>query len=142
NVLNAQDSASANQVIAEWIDTLGGYNACESCASLAYGNLSMSPDLGWINDQEKLGATLSLKLQDVYQNRRNITQQFYLSMPGVSNPSFDGELTYSSIRFPDAGYQLLALFRLWNAVQYFYPYRDVMADDPDDSRCWSPGATR
>src|SRR5262249_54435167 len=37
---------------------------------------------------------------------------------------------YGGVRFPDAGYQLLGLFRFWNMVEYFYPNRDVMSDDP------------
>jgi hypothetical protein len=46
------------------------------------------------------------------------------------NPSFDHELSYSKWPYPDAGYRLLALYRFRNMVQYFYPNRDIMSDDP------------
>ena len=47
---------------------------------------------------------------------------------------FGNELSYQGLKLPDAGYQLLALFRFWNMVQYFYPNRDIMADDPATSQ--------
>src|SRR5262249_15892864 len=51
-------------------------------------------------------------------------------LAGAGNASFDHEPSYSALKLPDAGYQLLALFRHWSMVEYFYPYRDIMADDP------------
>ena len=30
------------------------------------------------------------------------------------------------IELPDAGYQLLALYRFWNIVEYWFPYRDLI----------------
>ena len=58
-------------------------------------------------------------------------RQFYLSrVPSVLNPSFDNEQTYANIRFPDAGHQRLALFRYWNMVEYFYPNRAILSNDP------------
>ena len=33
------------------------------------------------------------------------------------------------MKLPDAGFQLLALFRFWNIVQYWSPYRDIMGED-------------
>ena len=55
----------------------------------------------------------------------------------MANPSFDDELTYPSLNIPDAGYQILALFRIWNMVQYFSPNREIMSDDPSDTNYWS-----
>ena len=46
-----------------------------------------------------------------------------------SNPSFQHELAYPSIKFPDAGFQLLALYRFWNIIEYWSPYRDVLGED-------------
>jgi C-terminal processing protease CtpA/Prc len=49
----------------------------------------------------------------------------------VSNPVFDHELGYAQLKFPDAGYQLLALFRFWNIIRYWSPYRDLIDDNWD-----------
>ena len=74
-----------------------------------------------------LGTPLSERLESTYTNRTG--KQFYLSSAGAGNPSFDHELDYPQITFPDSGFQLLALFRWWNIFQYWAPDRDVAGQD-------------
>lgn len=125
-VLAAPDQASALAAISKWIANFGPVAPCTDCATLA-----LNTNLGWLSDTSLLGADLSQTLQSIYANRTPQSTQFYISLvSGVGNPSFKNELTYSSIKFPDSGYQLLALFRFWNMVQYFYPNREIMANDP------------
>ena len=33
------------------------------------------------------------------------------------------------MKFPDTGFRLLALYRYWNMVNYFYPYKDILDKD-------------
>jgi C-terminal processing protease CtpA/Prc len=54
-----------------------------------------------------------------------------VSVFGVGNPSFDHEPAYPAVKLPDAGYQLLSLFRFWNIIEYWSPNRDVMGVDWD-----------
>jgi C-terminal processing protease CtpA/Prc len=49
----------------------------------------------------------------------------------VGNPFFSHELTYKNLNFKDDGVKLLGLFRYWNIVNYFFPYRYLMDDDWD-----------
>jgi C-terminal processing protease CtpA/Prc len=128
-ILSASDSPHANDVLVHWIDSLGEVPACqaEQCSPAPAKDAQLKPDVDWIRDRATLGADLSLSLQRIYQNRPRSTQ-FYVSLaPGVGNPNFDHELTYSAANFPDPGFQLLALFRWWNMMQYWSPYR-VNAD--------------
>jgi hypothetical protein len=46
-----------------------------------------------------------------------------------SQTTFDHELGYQGPRLPDPGFQLLALYRLWNIIEYWLPYRDVMGEN-------------
>ena len=55
---------------------------------------------------------------------------------GVGNAVFENEPSYPNLKLPDSGYQLLALFRFWNMVECFYPYRELMADDPAAARTY------
>ncbi len=73
--------------------------------------------------QRNVGSTLSLRLQRIYQNRPRDHQFYVNSAPGVGNPIFEHELSYVGVTFPDSGFQLLALFRWWNIMQYWSPYR-------------------
>ena len=36
---------------------------------------------------------------------------------------------YSNLRVPDFGFQLLGLYRFWNIIEYWSPYRDLTAED-------------
>jgi hypothetical protein len=130
-VLNASDTAGANAAMSAWIANLGPLQNCAPCATLDTNDLHLGPDLDWIKDTTLLGPDLSQMLQTIYQNRSATGQQFFVSLvPNIKNPSFDNELSYGGLSLPDSGYQVLALFRLWNMVEYFYPDRNVMADDP------------
>jgi hypothetical protein len=131
-ILAASDRAGANAELAKWIGTLGPIANCNPCATLATADLHLSPSLEWIEDQTALGADLSRALQAVYARRPLKGAQFYVSLvQGVQNPAFDRELAYGRITLPDAGFQLLALYRFWNIVEYWYPYRNLVGDDWD-----------
>jgi len=137
-VLAASDQAAALAAISAWIANLGSVSPCTTCATLVTNDLTLNPNLSWLADTSLLGAGLSQTLRNIYANRAPAPSQFFVSLvDGASNASFDHEVTYSTLKIPDAGYQLLALFRFWNMVQYFYPNREIMSDDPSDTNYWS-----
>lgn len=130
-ILAARNRSRANTVIAKWIDGLGPIAHCQACATVDKHDLQLSPDLGWIADTQLLGKALSRKLQWIRDQRR-INTQFYVALtPKVINPVFEHELSYGDISFPDSGFQLLALFRYWNIIEYWYPDRNVIGEDWD-----------
>jgi C-terminal processing protease CtpA/Prc len=128
-ILRATSSAQANLVLSNWVENLGSTNLPAKSAKLEQQDLAVEPDIKWIYDQSYLGTSLSKELREIYDNRV-AGQQFYVSLtPNVQNADFHEEPAYRDIRFPDSGFQLLALFRFWNIVQYWYPYRDVSRED-------------
>ena len=123
-ILSAPDRTHANAAIVAWIDKLGTVPSCSACVPAPSGDLSIKPPLEWIHDRNLLGKTLSERLESIYTNRTG--KQFYVSLePSVNNPYFEHEPGYPQITFPDSGYQLLALFRWWNILQYWAPDREV-----------------
>ncbi|HZI05653.1 MAG TPA: peptidase S41, partial [Archangium sp.] len=42
---------------------------------------------------------------------------------------FPAERKYEDMRYPSREYRLLALFRFWNAIQLFYPYKHLLDRD-------------
>jgi len=130
-ILEAADTEAAVAAILAWVQRLSPIEECAPCANLNSSDLYLPPNVDWIGDATLLGLDLSQALETVYRNRKPLARQFYVSLASnVGNPIFDNELSYGTGRFPDSGYQLLALFRFWNMVQYFYPNRDIMSDDP------------
>jgi C-terminal processing protease CtpA/Prc len=131
-VLAAADGAAARSVVHQWSSSLGDIPGCTACASLLEANLHLRPPLAWLTD-DQLGPELGGWLRQIHVNRPANGRQFYLSLvPGIGNPSFDHELAYANLQIPDVGYQLLALYRLWNIIEYWYPYRDLLENSWDD----------
>ncbi|MGA8089873.1 MAG: S41 family peptidase [Terracidiphilus sp.] len=128
SVLAAPDRAHTNDAILNWIDELGSVPACSPCVPAPTGDLDLKPPLEWIHDQSALGALLSERLEQIYAHRTG--HQFYVSQAWqTGNPQFDHEPAYPEIVYPDFRYQLLALFRWWNILQYWAPDRNVADQD-------------
>ena len=130
-ILQAPDRKTANAAFMTWVARLGDVPACQSCARLEQAELHFKPEIEWIKSKAMLGEDLSRALQAIYSNRTN-GKQFYVSLtPGVGNPVFQNEPAYAAVKLPDPGFELLALFRFWNIIEYWYPYRNVIGEDWD-----------
>jgi len=126
-ILAATDHAAAEAALVHWIDGLGTVTRCAPCATLDESDLALAPDLAWLDDRSEVGAALSARLHAIDANRLP-DQQFFTAMePGIGNPTLLHEPAYGDIKLPDPGFQLLALFRLWNVVEYWAPDR-MLAD--------------
>jgi Peptidase family S41 len=129
SVLAATDRATANAVLVKWIAGLGPVKPCQPCAALKTADLDVTPDLAWLDDESALGTDLRSALKTIYANRPAGGSQFYVSLtPNIGNPSFDHEPAYARVALPDAGFQLLGLYRFWNIVQYWYPNREIVGE--------------
>jgi C-terminal processing protease CtpA/Prc len=51
--------------------------------------------------------------------------------PAATTPVWRPDKKYDDMHYPDADYRLLALFRFWNVIHYFYPYQHLLDDDWD-----------
>lgn len=129
SVIAAPDRASADEAMLRWIDALGPVAACRHCVGAPKGDLDLKPPIEWIHDRDSLGAGLSERLEQIYKDRSG--EQFYVSRTRTGNAEFGQESMYGRIAFPDFGYQLLALFRWWNIMQYWAPDREVAGQDWD-----------
>jgi len=130
-VLAAPDRKSAEVLLVQWVDSLGPISPCSPCAELDPAQLQLRPDTAWFSGERPADAgALNERLREIYENRAPRVRQSYLSIaPSVGNALFDHELPYSQLTFPDSGYRLLAVFRLWNIINYWYPYRDLIDGD-------------
>ncbi len=117
----AADDASA--FLNEWIDSLGELEPCDPCASLPE-QVHVEPDLDWLNDEQRLRTALSVTLQTILQQRPANHGQFFVNLAGEAGfASFQRELAYEDIGLDDIGYRLLTLYRWWNIIEYWFPYR-------------------
>ena len=128
-ILAAPDRATANAAMQQWVVNLGSIPPCSSCVKLDEKGLQSRPDLDWISNEATLGSDLSHTLRSIRDGRSPGTQFYVSKVAEVGNPKFEHELGYADIKFPDAGFQLLGLYRFWNIVEYWSPYRDLTGQD-------------
>ncbi len=92
------------------------------------GSIKMHPDLGWIEGKD-ISNDLVYLLKQVRDAKRT-GEHYYVSLAEmVGNPIFTNEKSYRSMTYPDEGFRLLALFRYWNMIQYFFPYKYLIDED-------------
>jgi C-terminal processing protease CtpA/Prc len=94
------------------------------------------PRIDWIRDEGLLGPGLSRTLQHVHRNRP-VGAQFWIGQvtghaQGFENPEFSREPAYRHLGDVDVGYRILAAFRLWNIIEYWFPYRELIEENWDD----------
>lgn len=123
--ITAQNTKDRDQLIMDWISSLGKIDA--SKIGMPTGKDAwLKPDLTWLETQHE---HLKNKLWQVYNNRAT-GDHYYISLfPNVRNPEFKNENAYAAMPYPDVGYRLLALYRYWNMIHYFFPYKHLMDND-------------
>jgi C-terminal processing protease CtpA/Prc len=130
-VIAARDRGAGKKAIAAWVAALGEAPPCTSCVETPKGR-PILPRLGWLSDRKLLGGDLSERLVTIYTRRPKVDEQFYVAkVPMIGNPDFSNEMGYAGLKEPDAGYRLLSLYRFWNMIEYWFPYRDLLDEDWD-----------
>lgn len=123
--LEVTNIENRNKLLIDWVDSIGKLEKCVDCKPTASDAL-FKPDMKWIADQEE---SLKQKLSYVYENRHQ-GKHYYIGMAsGIGNPEFKNERPYAQMTYPDDGFRLLALYRYWNMIQYFFPYKHLMDKD-------------
>jgi C-terminal processing protease CtpA/Prc len=127
--LNETNEIKSEELLLKWIDNLGRIDECKTCTPTSEEAL-LKPDLKWITNSI-VSESLRNRLHYIYNNR-NQREHFYIKMaPGVGNPEFKNENAYANMPYPDAGYRLLALYRYWNMINYFFPNKYLTDKDWD-----------
>lgn len=124
NYTNAKDPKSRDQVLMNWISSYSEVPKCDNCKTTD-PDAFLKPDLKWINDSN-MSSELKAKLHYIQQNRHQGNHYYVGLYPGVGNPEFKNENSYSSMTYPDAGFRLLALYRYWNIIHYYFPYKHLI----------------
>jgi C-terminal processing protease CtpA/Prc len=128
-VLATSTLADRSQVLSTWLTSLGPVPACATCQEPAPGSIHLQPDLDWLTDTKQLSPALSQQLVYLRHNRNQGPHYYVAAVPRVNNPIFQHEEAYAASPTPDAGLRLLALYRYWNMIDYYFPYRYAIGED-------------
>ena len=84
------------------------------------------PAFAWLDDREVFELSTITALKTIRNSQRTAANRYVKPVSvNTGNPDFSGEAAHASPPFPNPEMRLLALFRFWNMVQYYYPNRDI-----------------
>lgn len=128
-ILKAKDIKERDGILYQWIVSLGEFEQIEKERDI--GDIKLEPDLKWIENSE---FSIDLKsILSILKDAKRTGKNHYVSLTsGVNNPDFRNEDAYSDMKYPDAGYRLLSLYRYWNIIQYYFPYKNLIEEDWKD----------
>ena len=125
--LAAKDHKSRAEAAIKWIEKLGEFGKGDyDDKSL---ELKLKPDYQWFgeNRHDEL-IYLLIQLRTADRTGKHFQMGF---APNVGNPMVKNEAAYADFQYPDVGFRLLSLYRYWNIIHYFFPYKHLTDDKWD-----------
>lgn len=135
SILQAKSKADRNELLYKWIKKLPVVPESKDFITIPSDSIKMYPDIEWIEDKVELGNKLSSELIKIkYAERKYFRYSFCswesnMLIGGINSHFFCNENTYPHLSMPDVGFRLLTLFRYWNIIQYYFPYKYLIEED-------------
>jgi len=130
-ILPAYSTASSktlqNVVLLNWIKGLGNVPATTAVPDSILSKARMKPDLAWIKNSGFSPALVELLTQ--ISNYHVKEKQEYVDVRGEEGVylfAFTKEDAYKTMEYPTLPYRLLAVYRFWNMIEYWSPYKDLI----------------
>jgi len=99
-------------------------NTPSSFSALAKGMRLRNLDQSWIARNSLLTEAQKKQLQALAENPYKGINYYAQPNPGNDSTVYTpNEKPYLQEKMPEAPYRLLALFRFWNLINYYYPYK-------------------
>ncbi len=126
--LQAADKKTRNQVILKMVKDLGPIAAPVKPDSVI-SNLKEKPDFAWIKNSG-FSSELSSLLQGISHNHIAGKQKYLnpYTMDGMTISLITNELSYTELPELTQAHKLIAVFRYWNIIEYWYPYKYMTAE--------------
>ncbi|RKN79305.1 S41 family peptidase [Ulvibacterium marinum] len=92
-------------------------------------NVAFKANTNWISSSDITSNNL-LELLHALQEAPKEKVNYYLKFaPHIGNPLFKNERSYKDMEWNDDGLKLIGLFRYWNMIEYFFPYKHLIDED-------------
>ncbi|XTR38696.1 S41 family peptidase [Paraclostridium tenue] len=130
DILASKNSNDTDKILYDWIMKLGKVK--EKAENDKDKEVMLKRDLAWIKDEKYIDKNLSDLLIKISNTNISKRAKAYVSYSKDSPFSdFKNEKAYNKMKYDDSGYKLLSLFRYWNIIEYYYPYKDIIEENWD-----------
>lgn len=123
-----------NNKVEDWVKSLGNVPSStntENSLNMPKGEFVSKPDLNWF-ESNFVTPDLRILLERLLANK--LHSNYYVDYDNQLNiPHFQNEKIYPKMEYSDFGLRLVSLFRYWNYIEYFYPYRYLISDNWDNT---------
>lgn len=136
-VLEATTMEEAGDIMAVWLNQFPfEVNTLSEEQEALYHQVEkkayLDVEFSWIKNRQVLGDNLADYLENLSMVKVTDNDNGYavFGEENIINVSSDSFMD-NSIKYEDTGMRLLGLFRYWNVIEYFYPYKNLMDEDWD-----------
>ena len=123
-VKNADSDVEFNIAVRTLLASAGEPQTGDGELSEVVDSLNNNRDLSWIQD-EIFDEETSALLDTIWARFRPMSN-VYISGGRIFPRFFDDAKFYDVGSYPAEEYRILAAFRFWNIIHYFFPYKDIM----------------
>ncbi|MEG1285283.1 MAG: S41 family peptidase [Romboutsia sp.] len=133
-VLEATTNEEAGDIMATWLNQFPfEVNTLSKEQEVLYDEVEekayLDVEFSWIKNRQVLGNNLADYLENLSGVKVTDNDNGYAVFEGdIVNVSSDSFMD-NSMNYEDTGMRLLGLFRYWNIIEYFYPYKNLMDED-------------
>lgn len=129
---NSKNSQEISKIYIDWIDSLGDIKECKACKTInSKDSFDNNFNLSWTQDGKVFSDELTRKLKYI-ENNRFQGKSYYVSTTSNGNIIIENEPQYKDFEYPSRNFRLLSLFRYWNTIEYFYPYKYLIDQNWDE----------
>ena len=122
----AASDAEFNSALLLMLNSAGPMGSSTATLPAVPDELNNNLDHSWI-DQPVYSAEVKAKLNEILAKFRPQGNYYVGQAFASGNPTFDTDsLYFTGANYPAEGVRLLALFRYWNIVNYFFPYKNLI----------------
>jgi C-terminal processing protease CtpA/Prc len=124
-ILEAKNDSVWKKMLDNWMDSLPSIpeNPNKKLPDL---EIKMKPDYGELFNTDYFFPETIDKIKYILDNAVvSINHYINVDMKQIGQLTITNEPSYSEMLYPELPYRLLALFRHWNIVNYFFPHREL-----------------
>lgn len=125
-IAEAKSKTVRNKLLSKWIDKYGEITNTEDYTVKDSTQYHRFAYLNWLEDKHLFDNDLSSKLVKIKNAKRNGVFNYYLpQLSGKEEVEFTRDKPYPEISWDDLGFRILTVYRMWNAIEYSFPYRNL-----------------
>ena len=129
-ILPSIESTDFKNQLLQWVNKFGDVGV-EKAIELP--ELQLEPTTNWIHDDKFLSPELVAVLEKLDKCKKENSNHYISFAKQIGNPAFDNEESYLEMSMNDDGMRVLSLFRFWNMIEYFFPYKYMTDQKWDDA---------